>query len=116
MASGMAWFVPQYDKKGKTIKFLVKPSLIPSINDRKGDDDQMPRWSKMRDAAVKTAPFLPEELQDENFCNTTATTITTTLHKNSIHEISYHSTLCAKIDRSSLSEEKTENLKKCLYN
>jgi hypothetical protein len=88
-ASGTTWFVPQYDEKGNTIKFLVKPSLIPSINDHKGDDDEMPRWSKMRGSAVKTAPFLPEELQDKNFRNTTATTITTALHKNSIHEISY---------------------------
>jgi hypothetical protein len=96
-ASGTAWFVPQYNEKGKTIKFLVKPSLILSINDRKGDDGEMPRWSKMRGASVKTAPFLPEELQDENFRNTTASTITTALHKHSIHEISYHSTLCAKM-------------------
>jgi hypothetical protein len=96
-ASGMAWFAPQYDETGKTIKFLIQPSLIPSINDHKGDDDEMPRWSKMRGASVKTVPFLPEELQDEKFRNTTSSTITTALHKHSIHDISYHSTLCTKL-------------------
>jgi hypothetical protein len=96
-ASGTTWFAPQYDDNGKTSKFLVKPSLIRSINERKGGDDKIPRWTKMRGAAVKTSPFLSAELQDENFRNTTAITATALLHKNSINEVSYRTTLCTKL-------------------